>query len=196
MSVAPVDRIRVALDHLRENLAEETVADLLEGIARSASADAQAGALTAEQEEVLTRAGMPPVEMPPLAERASTLTWRAFTRIAAEAYNAADVAGLLDVGASRVRQHVARRTLLTIKTSDGPRFPRFQFVDGRILPGWDVVAPRFPLDAHPVAVEAFLTRVSEELEVDGQLVSPFDWLTSGGDADVVAALVDEAYRIA
>lgn len=46
------------------------------------------------------------------------------------------------------------------------------------------MAPHFPQDAHPDAIQAFLGHVSEELEVGERLVSPFEWLSGGGDPSV------------
>lgn len=64
-----------------------------------------------------------------------------------------------------------------------------------VPPGWERVASHFPQDAHPDAMQAFLDGVSEELEIGGRLVTPFEWLSAGGDPDVVADLVDDAYRL-
>ncbi|RNI25080.1 hypothetical protein EFY87_00010 [Flexivirga caeni] len=139
---------------------------------------------------------MPAVEMPPPQERASTLTLHTLTRIVADAYDTGTVARILDAEESHIRKRVAQRTLLSVATSEGIKFPRFQFEKDHVLPGWEIVAPRFPTDAHPVAIESFLARISEDLEIGNQPVSPRAWLLSGGSPETVAELVDDAYQIA
>lgn len=188
------DRIQTALERLKSRATPEAVADLLEQTAEVTDNDAP-DAFTEAQEEVLASAGMPPVEAVPLS-RPSARSRFEHERIHSTAYTTTEVAEMLDVTAGRIRQHAANRTLLTVKTRGNARFPRFQFTaDGDVLPGWETVAPHFPRDAHPLAVEAFLGHVSEELEIGDRLVSPSEWLSTGGEPSVVADLVDDAYLI-
>lgn len=133
--------------------------------------------------------------MPPLAERASTRTAVDRLYLLADSLTSEEVAASLSVGQSRVRQRVTQRTLLAIRTAAGLRFPRFQFLGERQLPGWDKVAPHFPEDAHPVAIYRFLHAPHVDLDLDDGPVSPHDWLADGGRPETVADLVDDAYRL-
>lgn len=189
------ERIQAALEDLRSWATDDPVADLLEHAA-SLQTSASLNAFTETQEDVLAEAGMAPVEGPPLAGPAAEALIEQVS-IRHEAYTTAQVAEMLGVTPGRVRQHSANRTPMAWKASGRAYYPRFHFTaEGQLLPGWASVAPHFPSDVHPVAVGAFLHRVSEELEIAERRVCPFEWLSAGGEPGVVADLVDDGYRIA
>lgn len=187
-------RIQGAVQKLRSSMRDEPLADFLEGVARLESSDSP-DAFTEAQEDVLTEAGMPALEARPL-EGPRIRAGAEKMQLLSEAYTTTQAAEILAVTEGRVRQHTANRSLLAWKANGKAYYPRFQFTaNGRIVPGWSSVAPHFPRDVHPVAVEAFLHRVSEELEVGERNVSPLEWLSTGGDPDAVANLVANAYQI-
>lgn len=118
--------------------------------------------------------------------------------ILAEALTAKQVAALLDVTDSRVRQRSGDGTLFAIPGAgrgrgSGLRFPRFQFTDRGELPGWGTVSRALPENANPVAVEHFLTHAHPDLG-DGEL-TPAQWLAAGKPAEPVAALAEQAFSI-
>lgn len=152
--------------------------------------------LTAAQEAELARGGSLVRAMPPMAQRASVRTKLEKSRMLADALSVREVAELLGVSDSRIRQRAVGRSLLVIRATEGLRFPRFQFPDNAELPGWDQVAPHFPAEAHPVGVARFMQTPVVDLEIEGQPVTPIQWLAEGGSPRVVADLVDGAYLIA
>lgn len=189
-------RLLAAL-HRLEATGDQDIVDVLEQLADSlpaAGMDTRDN-LTHDQEAVLHRTGSLVQTVPPLAERASTRTAMDRLHLLADSLTSAEVAASLSVGQSRVRQRVAQRTLLAIRTAAGLRFPRFQFLGERELPGWDKVAPRFPKDAHPVGIYRFLRTPHADLDLGDGPVSPHDWLADGGGPEAVADLVDDAYRL-
>lgn len=122
------------------------------------------------------------------AVRADAVTWR--VAVAVAAYDVADVADLLGVDPTRVRQRLRARTLYGLR-GDGRiwRLPRFQFDDsGHEVPHLGQVLRVLPPDLHPRAVEGFLASPKAELMADGEARTPRDWLLSGGPVDPVLAL--------
>lgn len=152
--------------------------------------------LTQEEADELASTGSLVEVMPPVTRQASARTRVKRLRILDEALGVAQVAGLLGVSESRIRQRAAARTLYAVKSGSTLRFPGFQFAGGAELPNWEQVAPHFPSDAHPVAIERFMGAPHPDLDVDGAPVSPSDWLLTGGPASTVADAVDDAYAIA
>ena len=117
-------------------------------------------------------------------------------RLINTAYSGAQVAELLGVNESRVRQRRADRTLWAIQDRGGWVFPALQFEDdagrrGQIR-GLDQLLQVLPADLHPVSVAGFLTTPQPDLSVDGQSVSPLDWLRSGGDIRLVLDVAEAA----
>ena len=103
----------------------------------------------------------------------------------------AEAARLLGVDPSRVRQRLGERSLYGLKTPRGWRLPAFQFdldQPDRLVPGIGGVLAALPPDLHPVAVYNWLTLPDPDLAWGDEPVSPLDWLRSGGDPAVVAAL--------
>ena len=99
-----------------------------------------------------------------------------------------EVAELLGVDASRIRQRLAERSLYGVKAGRAWRLPRFQFTVDGVVPGIDVVLRRLPDDLHPVAAWRWMTTPTPDLVVDDQPVSPRDWLRGGGDPESAALL--------
>lgn len=155
-----------------------------------------ASTLTADQERVLRAAGSLRAPLPPLAHRGSLATATAEATLLADALTVREAAAELGVSDSRVRQRLAARTLLGVQTGAGWRLPRAVVTASAGANGLDRVLPAFPPDAHPVAVLALLEHPHVDLRLADQPVSPLTWLEGGGDADTVAGLVRDAYRLA
>ena len=117
-------------------------------------------------------------------------------RLLSTAYSASEVADLLGVSDSRVRQRRGDRTLWAIEDAGGWVFPALQFenVDGRRrqIRHLDQVLPAIPTDIHPLAVARLLSAAQSDLVVDGQPVSPLQWLRDGGDVLAVRKIVEAA----
>lgn len=107
----------------------------------------------------------------------------------AEALTVAEAAKELNVSDSRVRQLVSANAVMTIPNGDsGHLLPAWQFVGGRTLPGL-VELTEAAAGLHPLTMAGFMTRPDVDLEVDGEPVSPIEWLVAGGDPAVVADLI-------
>jgi hypothetical protein len=128
--------------------------------------------------------------------RVTVETLGRIARLINTAYSASQVAELLGVNESRVRQRRGDRTLWAIQDRGGWVFPALQFEDeeGRRgqMRGLDRVLPALPADLHPVSVAGFLTTPQPDLRVEGPPVSPLDWLRSGGDVRPVLGVAEAA----
>lgn len=107
----------------------------------------------------------------------------------AHALTTGQVARLLSVDPSRVRHRILQRRLYAVPARTRERrLPTWQFVGGEVLPGLPEVLTAVPVDLHPLEVAGFMLTSQPELEVDGNPVSPRDWLLHGGNVSAVAAL--------
>ena len=117
-------------------------------------------------------------------------------RLISTAHSAREVAELLGVNESRVRQRRSDRTLWAIQDRGGWVFPALQFEDEAARRGQirelDQVLRVLPADLHPLSVAGFLTAPQADLRVGGQPVSPLDWLRSGGDVRPVLTVAEAA----
>lgn len=141
--------------------------------------------------EALARGGF---QIEPIASSehnplARTLT--EYTALLASSWKVADVARMLDVDSSRIRQRLAARTLLGIKSGSSWRIPRFQFEEGEPVPGIEEVFPRLDPELHPTEVYRWFVSPNVDLVVDDQPVSPRDWLLSGLEASAVAVVAED-----
>lgn len=69
---------------------------------------------------------------------------------------------------------------------DLPRYPRWQFAAGRVVPGLRDVIPAFPRGMHPLAIEGFM--LNPNVDLDGR--TPVEWLTRSGDINEVVDLAE------
>ena len=100
----------------------------------------------------------------------------------------AAVADLLRVDRSRISQRLRERSLYAFVHGDARYFPRWQFVDGRTLPGLKEALAELDEDVHPLVLDHWFTTPSVDLEVGDASVSPVHWLTTGGSPEPVVAL--------
>lgn len=98
-----------------------------------------------------------------------------------------EVATLLRVDESRVRQRRIARTLYAIN-AHGWRYPNFQFAADALVPGIGEVFAALPPELHPVAVARWFAQPDPDLALDDQMLSPLAWLRSGGAAARVVEL--------
>jgi hypothetical protein len=101
---------------------------------------------------------------------------------------AAEVADLLKVDVSRIRQRLRERSLYGIDYDGEQRLPRFQFERGMVLPGLREVLAVLPEALNPLAVTEWFLSVSPDLELATGAVSPRDWLLRGESVATVIAV--------
>ena len=123
--------------------------------------------------------------------RTSGRTATEFAVIITDSLSVPQVADLLEVDQSRIRQRLTERTLYGIKIGRAWRIPRFQFKDHRQIRGLDQVLPQLPSTLHPVALRRWLSSASSDLELDDESVSPLEWLEATGDAATVVAIAHD-----
>lgn len=99
-----------------------------------------------------------------------------------------EVAELLHKDAAHVRRMLSDRRLMAIaQTGEQSAYPRWQFVNGNVLPGLRKVLAAFPSEYHPLDIQEWMTTPSEEL--GGR--SPQRWLATGGPASRIVELASD-----
>lgn len=175
-----------------------SVTELLEQIAdqlRTPTAAAER-LLPAEEIAALRKAGSFVPAMPDPVNRGSTRTAVMRQQLRLTALPLEDVRELLNVKDSRIRQRVANRTLHALKdVGQGRSFPAYQFTQTGTLHGWAEVGPAFPFDADLVSVAHVMTEPHPDLVLEGEQVSPREWLLAEQSPSVVVELVRQAYSI-
>ena len=147
--------------------------------------------LTGEDAAALSRGGFELEPLAPGADDPLTRTAAEYTALAVTGLSVSQVAQLLGIDDSRVRQRLAKRTLYGIKLRESWRLPAFQFDDqrnGLPIRGIEQVVPALDPALHPVAVYRWFMLPHPDLVVDDAAVSPRDWLRGGGNPAEVAAL--------
>ena len=124
------------------------------------------------------------------ADDALLRTAAEYAALIATSLSVSQVAQMLEVDSSRIRQRLAARTIYGIKQRAGWRIPLFQFDRGRPLPGIDEVLPRLDPGLHPLAVLHWFTTPDIDLAHgdDETPLSPRDWLRLGLNPGTVAAI--------
>ncbi len=110
-----------------------------------------------------------------------------YTTLVASGLTVGEVAALLHVDESRVRQRLAKRTLYGVKLDNVWHIPTFQFHERRLIPGFDRVAAALDPALNPVAVYQWFTTPDADFAVGDIPISPRDWLLRGEDPAPVAA---------
>ena len=152
--------------------------------------------LTAEERAVLEAGGadlrpLGPGEDEPVVRAAAD-----YAALLAASLTVPEAARRLGVDGSRVRQRLAARQLYGIRRPTGWLLPLLQFEGDRLVPGIERVLPRLDPRLHPLAVVGWLTRPHRDLHPPGdpeeEPVPPLAWLRSGGSAELVAELAEDA----
>ncbi|GAA1482590.1 hypothetical protein GCM10009624_30300 [Gordonia sinesedis] len=119
-------------------------------------------------------------------------------RLYSTAYSAAEVAAILGVSASRVRQRRLAHTLWAIDDGGSWVYPVLQFHssasgDVEFVRGLDQVLPQLlTRGLHPTAVAGFLESPQSQLALDGQPRSVTQWLLHGEPVEAVLELLEIA----
>ena len=113
-----------------------------------------------------------------------------------ESLSAAEVAKLLRVDVSRVRQRLRERSLFGIEYEGSWRLPRFQFERRLVIPGLAQVLKSLPADLFPLDIVDWFALPDPELQLDKDAApaSPREWLLSGRPIEAVVTLARDVTR--
>ena len=116
-----------------------------------------------------------------------------FAQMVTTALSQKEVAELLGVSTSRIRQKLEAGELYAVRTTGGRVCPRFQFGPGGTLPGLESVLRALRPEAHPVAVQRFFMEVHPDLESEAlnRALSPHEWLLTGHSPETLVVLARE-----
>ena len=157
-------------------------------------------ALPADELAFLQQAGVTSDELAPLPTDVVPPEVRTAAKLASilgSALSIADAAMRLGVDASTLRHRIAARTVYVLRVNGTWKLPLFQFTDtlDAILPGFAELAAALG-DLHPIDVFNWFTLPHVDLEVAERIVSPREWLLSGGNPKRLIALLEEVRGVA
>lgn len=101
-----------------------------------------------------------------------------------------EVARMLQVDVSRVRQRLRERSLYGIEYEGEWHLPRFQFERRKVLPGLAALLAALPADVNALEVAEWFLSPNPDLEREGRdtSFSPRDWLLRGLPPEPVVEL--------
>lgn len=103
------------------------------------------------------------------------------------------LAEYLGVDRSRISQRLGEGTLYSFEGDDERLYPTWQFNKSRkSIRGLKLVLAALDSTLHPLVVDHWFRTPNVDLEVNEETVSPLEWLRTGGDPEVAAALVPTA----
>ncbi len=163
--------------------------DLVDAISARLSPAASAG-LPAREQQLLEHGGLDFSNGDAFAHAAAAEAVAHETELLAGAVTVQQAAVRMGVSASRIRHLVADKELAAIRTSRRLLLPAWQFDGvGKPLRGLRDVLKHARSPEHPLAMQAFMTTPQPELQVDDRVLTPREWLISGGDPNDVAELL-------
>lgn len=116
----------------------------------------------------------------------------AVTTEVARSLDRSSVAALLGISPSRVSHRQAEGALYAFSAGSGRSlYPDWQFATGTVLPYLSELLHKLGPDVPAAVVRRFMTTPDPDLVIDGESVSPHDWLLAGGDPSVVVAQAAE-----
>ena len=190
----------MTIDELDQLLSERfnlQRADLVAALKTLPAIKPGAAALTEDEARLLDEAGF--IEDPiAFAQAAADIVAHTAVLINT-AYTGREVAALLGINESRVRQRRLAGTLWAIDTDGTWVYPAVQFDTNvktgkpyKQIRGLEQVFRALPAGLHPTAVAGLLRTPQTELQVDGQQRSILEWLRSGGPVEPVLELIEIA----
>jgi hypothetical protein len=119
-----------------------------------------------------------------------------YMAILEDSLSAADVAKLLRVDVSRVRQRLRERSLFGIEYEGSWRLPRFQFERRLVIPGLAQILKSLPPDLFPLDAVDWFVLPDPDLQLDSDTapLSPREWLLSGRPVEPVVTLARDLTR--
>lgn len=102
-----------------------------------------------------------------------------------------EAAELLGIDQTRLSHRVRDGAIYAYPGAGGRRrFPDWQFRAGGVLPRLSEVLTALPQATHPMTIRSFMTTPDDALLLNGEPVSPVDWLDAGGDPAPVCELAE------
>lgn len=178
---------RLAGSARRSDEAAGFVVDLLAAVADLAEAHQAPGAMPADETALWESVGAR-FDDRDARTRALARGAAAFADLLAQSFTTEEVVELLGVDRSRISQRLSDGSLYAVTHGDGRRFPSWQFNENATLQGLKEVLTALDPGLHPLTVDHWFTHPNFELDIDGDAVSPVEWLRTGGSAGTVAAL--------
>lgn len=114
----------------------------------------------------------------------------AYAQLVATSLRVGQVAEILAVDPTRVRQRIQARSLYGFKHHGNWMIPSFQVTGGHLLPGLRLVVAALAPSLHPVAVARWFTTTTDALDLEGEVVSPAAWLASGAPPAPLVVLAE------
>jgi hypothetical protein len=113
-----------------------------------------------------------------------------------ESLSTAEVAKLLRVDMTRVRQRLRVRSLFGLECEETWRLPRFQFERRLVIPGLAHVLKAFPPDLFPLDVGDWFLLPEPELQLDSDAAPPRprEWLLLRRPIDAVVRIARDLTR--
>jgi hypothetical protein len=113
-----------------------------------------------------------------------------YATLIAGSRSVSDVAALLGVEPSRIRQRLGERSLYGVKQGRGWRLPAFQLTHDGLVPNVGSVLLSLPADLHPIAVQRWFTSPCVDLldPQSAQPIAPRQWLCCGYEPTPVVEL--------
>jgi hypothetical protein len=171
--------------------------DLLAALKTLPAIKPDAAVLTEDEARLLDEAGF--VEDPTAFVDAAADIVAHTALLINTAYTGPEVAALLGINESRVRQRRLARKLWVIERDGTWVYPTIQFEfnqqtgkPDKQVRGLEQVFGAVPTDLHPTAVAGFLRAPQTELQVEGRPLSVLEWLRSGGPVEPVLQLLEIA----
>lgn len=97
-----------------------------------------------------------------------------------------EVAQLLHRSESTIRHYIGDHQLYSFLHNGRRRLPSWQFIEQQVIPGLGEILPCLAEDVHPQAVSGFFVSPNPDLVINGQEVSPVQWLSEDRDPRLVA----------
>jgi hypothetical protein len=186
------------LDQLLEQRFNLQRSDLVAALKTLPAIKPGAAALTEQEARLLDEAGFTEDSEAFVEAAADVVAHTA--QLINTAYTGPEVADLLNLNDSRIRQRRLAHRLWAIDDNGTWVYPTIQFEinvktgrpDKQIRGLDQVFQALLPSGRHPTAIAGFLRSPQSELEVDGRPLSVLEWLRSGGRVEPVLQLIEIA----
>ena len=150
-------------------------------------------ALSAHDRAVLTSVGVSKADLDRLSHRGPVDQAARLLSENSMALPAAAAADRLGRSVNRIRGAIADGSLYGVKVGRSWLVPIWQLDGAGPVPHLRKVIAAIPEGTSAVTLERVMTQPSQELYVDGQPVSPRDWLLAGNEPGLVVELVQQLY---